>query len=257
MYNLPWLKAQRFFPRSAWKFFSTVVLLVSVIYLVPELFKYPAQLRVIKNIVQEIPEFEGKFENGRLNISKVKQPFFHKINEELVLVADSVGTQVDPVANFVTSSKISAILITADRLEYRNAKTGENRIQKWDNMPDYTVTKSTLQKNVELMSGPIAVIIFFVVLLLIYVGVFISKLYSVLLVSFIVSPIGRIFGRVWKWKELFTLTLMSITLPSLIELLSTLTRVEFQYIHFIALLAFVLAVVFTNDGQVEEDGRVV
>ena len=90
-----------------------------------------------------------------------------------------------------------------------------------------------------------------------YVGFFVSKLYTILLVTLFVSVTARLFGQVMKFAELFTIGLYAITMPSIISLILVLTGVEFSYVQFVALLAFMLAIVFTKDGTEKTDGRVV
>ena len=259
-YDSVWLKAVRGFPGKAWSYFCLFVFVVALVALVPIAFQLrPLVNELSQNFSSSAPDFEANLKAGKLSVRKLAQPFVYRSSENgLVLFVDTVSTSSVALDQYVTSTYADSILVTSDRIEFRDVSTGESRIQSWKDFPDYSFSKSSIilaiNRFVEPGNLAAAIVAIFIGL---YVGFFVSKLYTILLVTLLVSVTAKLFGRAIKFVELFTIGLYAITMPSIISLVLALTGVEFSYVQFVALLAFMLAIVFTKDGTEKTDGRVV
>lgn len=258
IYDFPWLKGKRFFPKDAWKYFLVFIFAFTFVSFIPQIFFLAQQAEVVKRVVNNVPDFGVEFTDGKLKISKLKQPYYQKVSEDFAIVADSTGINPDPVGNFITSTTVSYLFIGPDKLKYYNARTGMESEQKWSALLNSSITKAELQDALQKSTRfPYAVFLLLVIFAVFYFMVIVSNLYSVLMVSLIASIAAKFRGVKWKWKEIFAVTLFAITLPSLMEIVITLTGLQISYIHFIALLSFMLAVVFTETVEEQDDGRVV
>lgn len=250
IYNLDFLKAQRFSPKAAWKYFSVFILFFTFIFYLPGIFKFGGEISEVKRTVEALPDFEAEFKDDRLTVTKLKQPFHHKVNENFSIVIDSTGINADPVGNFITSTSVSYLFFAGDKMEFYDAESGAKTTRSWSSLPgtafDRSMLVNGLQKAAEF---PYSIIVLLVFILTAYVVIFISKLYTIFVVSLVVYLSARIRGMEWKWMEVFTVALFATTLPSLIEIGLSLTPLRISYIHFIALLAFMLAIVYTKDVE--------
>lgn len=211
-------------------------------------------------IINEMPDFDASIKDGKLSVTKLKQPHHQKVDEKFSIVIDSAELNPEPVKNFVTSTAVSYIFFGKESLEIYDSETGRKSLTSWSQFPDYELNKNSLLESFSKASKlPYSILVTLVVFLFFYTAIFIGKIYSVLVISMIVSVFSKLTMNNWKWKEIFTITLFATTLPSILELIISLTGIEIQYIHFIALLAFMLAMIFTKEGdkEVNEDGRVV
>jgi ABC-type multidrug transport system permease subunit len=202
--------------------------------------------------VKNVPEFDASFKNGRLTINKLSQPFVHEVNSGFTVIVDASSTSTD-VSKLVPSSN-SYLLFSQDKMEFYDGSNGQKTMQPWSKFPEASLNKAKLESLLQKMTEfPYAVIILGLFFVVSYAAVFISKLYSIFVVSLVVSISTHIRGMEWKWKELFSVTLFATTLPSIIEVLVSLTPLKISYIHFIALLAFMLSLVFTVDEKMDKE----
>jgi maltodextrin utilization protein YvdJ len=63
----------------------------------------------------------------------------------------------------------------------------------------------------------------------------------------LVLLLSNIAGRKWRWRELFSIGLFAVTLPSLIEFIMGFVRSNYSNLFFVAFLSFLIAIVFTKD----------
>ncbi|MFA6105352.1 MAG: DUF1189 family protein [Patescibacteria group bacterium] len=251
LYNPVWLKKQRFAADRAWTYFSLWVFVLSVAVAVPiSLSAWPIITNGQKYFSSNVPDFEANFKNGSLQVNRLAQPFVYRINDQFVLVVDTVRTTTAALTDYVTSTSKASLFVTADRMEFNDSESGQSRIQKWANVPDGTVTKGQLESTLKnflkpwfYFLGVIAVFIGF------YVVFFISKLYTILVVALVVSVMAKFTGRNLKLKNLFIIGLYAITLPSIIGMAFTLMGIGISYVEFMAMLAFMLAVVMSEKSK--------
>lgn len=248
IYDITWLKAQRSFPGRAWKYFALLTAVVSLVALLPIAYEINSFSRNFKSVIQDhVPDFDARLLNGKLTVSKMPQPFVYTVpNGNFLIAVDTSGATSTPAV--VTS--MSSLYVTASQLQLYDVSSGETRTQSWSGVPNYDFTRQDLldwaTRFMQWRYLTAATIAFAVAG---FIGLFVGKLYSVFVVSLVVSVAARLLGKPWKWKELFTVSLYATTLPTLISLVFTLTGLQFGYIHFIALLAFMLAAVFTKDDK--------
>jgi hypothetical protein len=249
LYNPGWLKKQRFAVDRAWSYFSILVFIFSVAVTVSiSVGARPMIISGQKYFSSEVPDFELNFKSGSLLVNHLAQPFVYRVNnDEFVLVVDTVRTTTAALTDYVTSTPLASVFVTADRMEFADNETGQSRAQKWTNVPDGTLTKKQIQSAVNdflkpwfYFLGSIIVFIGF------YVVFFISKLYTILVVALVVSVLAKFTGRNLQVKNLFVMGLYAITLPSIIGMVFTIVGVKIGYVEFMAMLAFMIAVVMTE-----------
>lgn len=273
-YDLSWLKKQRQARRSAWRYFAFLVLLLTLVSVVPIWVVLPGLLRGLKAEVQgRVPAFSATIRDGRLTIEGVPQPFVTTTGSGLVVLVDT-RTQSSSTLQGMLSPGQSGLLVSRDKLEWFDARASRGRTQYWQGTPDTSFTKADLTKWTEDLARPRWIVLAGGLLFLgWFIGLFLSKLFQLLLVSLLVGLVAGLSRRSWttapdaaqeksaampggspvRWGELFTIGLYAVTLPSLIALLFSWFSGAGNMVHFLALLAFMLAMVFTKDQTLEAE----
>ena len=247
LYNAEWLKSRRAAPQAAWSYFAILVFVVSVISaLTISGLVYP-ELRKIKDaLVSSMPDFEAKFNKGTLTIYKLPQPYiFSTPEKDLTIVVDTVTTSSVAITDYVSSTPPASIFITKYRIEV-NEEGGMSRTQKWEKIPDETITRKDVTDTAEKILRPwLFLLMSFVLFIGLFIGFFVSKLYTIVVAVLVASVFARFTNRDITMRELFTIGLYAITLPTLISALFLVIRVSIPYVQFLALLAFMLAIVMS------------
>lgn len=249
IYDLTWLKLQKRSAKRAWGYFAVFVLLVTVLWAVPASVRLPGEASKIKEqVIKNIPEFQASFKGGKLQVEGLQQPYVVKDNN-FVFVVDTVSTNTPELSSYLSDEFDSGVLVTRDAIEtYDNGGGGQTRTQNLKNIPDTQFNQETIIGLANKFLSPwfIALLILFMIIG-VYIGSFVAKLVSILVVTVIVKIVSAIGKRGWTFGELFTTALFAVTLPSFIRLVFNWLGIYFPFIHSLALLAFLLAVVFTKD----------
>lgn len=222
----------------------------------PFLLALPGLVKDWRVKLAEAPNFQAVLNNGAFTIAGVPQPLVIKgLGENFIVALDTASTTTSTVDSYLDSSAQSGLLVTNEKVELYNGVTGEQKTQNWKGTPDFSINKTKLNELVGkylnfswLAAGSV---LFF---LLVFIGNVIVRLMALLSVVVIVFILAKFARQSWKFKELFTIGLFAITLPLLLEALLGALSGAMIPIFFLALLAFMLALVFTkNDGAVKKD----
>ena len=255
LYDFSWLKAQRKNGELAWSYFLLFVFVLAAFTFIPAIILFPGNLKELKQEgFKKIPEFTATFSQGKLAISGLQQPLVYKDEtEDFVLVVDTVTTTALDLANFLPDKDQSGILITADKVEIFDADQQKSEVQYWTDIPDTSFDKARLQSWADtLLSTPVMFLIGLVIVIVLFMGMGIGKLFTLLLVIFIVWIVSELTKRQWKFGELFTVGLFGVRLPSFLAIVAKYFSVRIPGIFFLALLAFMLAVVLTKENEPQE-----
>ncbi len=248
MYNPEWLKANRADLGRAFSYFSLLVfVLTAAATVIIAVDLYPSLKEIQQKFSAEVPDFEAKFKDGGLMVQRLKQPYVYRVGEkDFTLVVDTISTTSVSLADYVTSTPNTSLIISADRIELNEVKNGLTRVQKWTGVEDADFTKADIESAISKFLTPL---IFFVAVLFLfvglYIGFYIAKLYSIFVAMLVVGVFAKVTGRELKLREIFVMGLYAITLPTIIAALFTLVGLDIAYVQFLALLAFLLAVLFT------------
>ncbi|MBI5729055.1 MAG: DUF1189 family protein [Candidatus Magasanikbacteria bacterium] len=254
--NLTWLKQQKHATGAAWKYFLLFAVLLTLASAIPLVASFPAAVRELKDkVMSNVPDFQATLKQGTLSVVGFPQPYIYRDKESgFVFVVDTFSTSSVALANYLKEDAGGGIRIGKDEVEMVDSLRGETRTQTWKNFPDYSITKAGLIQKITAYSGPgMAALIMGLVLILAFFGIALGKLWSILFVSLIAYIVSAVARRGWKWGELFVVGLYATTLPSIIAVAFALFRVQIGFVHFLALLAFMLAVVLTKEERTIED----
>jgi len=244
------LRQQKDQPKAAWGYFLSFLFLMIVAVTVPLLFGLPGVAREVAAKLKEAPDFQATLKNGALAVTGVAQPAVFKGDDSFVVALDTTATSTVVLDSFLEQAGQSGILLAADRIELVDGSTGQHKIQYWKNVPDYSLNKAAVVGAAEKYLGPgwlaVFALLFFVVVLLGSVLAQIVLVFSVALIVFVIAKVRR---QTWRFKELFTVGLFAITLPTIIAAIFTLLGIGTPLVQFLALLAFMLAVVFTKEEK--------
>ncbi len=248
VYDLTWLKLQRNNPKKAWGYFALLAVMVSVLWLVPDIFKVPGTVKELReNVVKEVPEFQATLKGGVLSVANLPQPYVLK-DSGYVLVVDTVSTDTPALASYLSGENASGVLISRKAIETYDDSRGQSRSQDFAQIPDGSFNRSDLVSVAQKILSPGSTVLLIIIMVLVsYVIVFVGKLISIVIIAFLVKIIARIMGRHWMFGELFTVGLFAVTLPSFINLIAAWSGAYIPYLHSLALFAFLLAMVITKD----------
>ncbi len=258
LFNISWLRQRKNEPGKSWGYFFIFCLFLSLVSTISITVAIPGMLKQAKTMVNEkVPEnFSAEINNGKLSVVGLPQPFVFKDEEKnnFVAVIDTVSTSSLSLRNYLTVAGQSGVLIDSEKIEFLNGQNMQGQTQYWKDVKEsnFRLDKPFLV-SVLSKTGPVfVIIIFLVVLVALFVAFVVGKLFSILMVTLILLVVTAIARRSWRFGELFSVGLCAVTVPSLISLVFTLFGVSIPYVHFLALLAFMLAVVFTKvpEGEV-------
>lgn len=252
LYNADWIKAKRFFPGEAWTYFSLFIFALAFLTTIPAAIAlHPALQDARDAFSKNVPAFTAEFKGGKLSVSNLPQPFIYK-DQNFVVAIDTVSTSTAALENAVSTTPNKLIITSAS---FEVLGEGQSREQSWSTVPDYSFSK---QYIIDLLGRFLSPGLYFAGMLAIfvglYIGFFIAKLYSIVLVTLVVTVESKIFGRNYRFKEILTMSLYGVTLSTIVGLVFAFSGLS--YVSFITLLAFMLAIVYTREDE-EEDGRVV
>ncbi len=257
LFNVQWLRARFLFPAQAWGYFFLLALFLSVFSLIPVVVMVPGAIRLVRSSIEtKVPNFDVSVQDGALSVSGIANPYSVSSEESgknLTLYVDTVATTTFDARELAQGPNGAVILATKDALEIYDKEQGRDQVIPWKNVGDFSFTKQMLLTQFDRYTSP-AVLPFIglLVLVITYVGFVIAKLVSILIVTLIVLVVCRIAGRPWRFAQLYTIGLYAFTLPSLIALVLFLIGLPVASIHFLALLSFMLAIVFTKDRSITE-----
>lgn len=260
LYDFRWLKAQRKNGELAWSYFLLFVFVAAILTIIPFVLMLPGDLKESKGEwLKKVPEFTATFSEGKLALTGLKQPFIYTDDQEqFVVVVDTVTTTSLNLDGYLDDRDYSGILVTADRAEFFDAQRQKSEIQYWTDIPDATIDRARVVSWADkLLSTPVVVLIGLFAVLALFIGIGISKLFTLLLVAFVVWIVCSFTKRQWKFGELFAVGLFGVTLSSIVALIINFAGVRRPGIYFLALLAFMLAVVFTKDETTESQAPTV
>lgn len=250
LFDVEWLRARRVVAGKAWGYFFVLLSLASFIGIGIMAVYVPRGIKEVKKFIQEqVPaNFEATISSGTLSITGVPQPYVFKDDKEsqFVVVVDTVATNTLSLKDYLQDSTQSGVLVDRAKIELFDAQSLRGQTQYWRDIPDTAFDRQTILSAVDKV-GPGLIALFLVLFVVVlFIVLVVGALFNILLVSVIVLIIASIAHREWKFGELFTVGLYAITLPFLISLVLQLLGVSIPYVQFLALLAFMLAVVFTK-----------
>lgn len=252
LYDVAWLKANKENRAGAWKYFfgfTAVLTIGTVAVMSGSLFSEIKPAR--EKALAAMPEFAAVFKGGELSITGLKQPFTYrgdsKDETKFVVVVDTVSTTTPELATLLDNEE-SGILITKQKAEFFDAKQQSGRTQYWQNMPDTSFNRARAASLITKFSSPPFLVLLLVIIgLFLFAGLIIGKLFLIIIATLIALIVARLAKRAWQWRELFTVGLFAITLPSLASLVLPFFGVATGHVPFLVLIAFMLALVLTKD----------
>ena len=249
LYNFSWLKSQRNNRRDAWKYFFLLMIILTLVAVVPVFVGLPKAIGELKTKAKDLPEFKATLNAGTLAVTDLKQPFVFKDDENFVIVIDTESAAAPSLNNFLAEGQ-SGILFSKEKVELFDNASGQSKEQSLKGMPNFAMGKTELVNNVDKYTGVKFLIIFDVVFLLVIFAVnFFTKLIGLLIALLIVLLAVKIAGKEWKFDELFNVGLYAVTLPILLGFALNLIGFTIS-VYFLAVLAFLLALVFTKDDSI-------
>ncbi len=251
LFDLAWLKAHRMETRGAWVYFLSLCAVLALALTIFLSFVGYSTLSSAKNALTRWPNFTATLKNGALTVTGLTEPYrYQTATKDMLVVVDTAATTTPVLTDYLATGQ-SGILITRDQAEVYDGGSGQSRSELWSNLPDYTVTRSSLQNLLETqLKSPWLVAYAFLLLLVVYVVLAIGMFSTIVLAGILSWMVSFFLRRGWRFRELLVVGLFAVTLPTLITVLFSVLGLGVNGIFFLALLAFMLAVVMTNDSQV-------
>lgn len=250
--NAPWLKEQRYSLKRAIGYFVLLVGLSTLLVALPIAISLPGLKQQTKTLIEQtVPAaFRATTQNGKLTITGIDQPLIYKnADENVVMVVNTLTTSTLFLDNFLKEYGVeNGVLITQEKMELFTKESWGSGEYYWKDLQNFSIDKTTMLGWLQMFSLPLLMV---VMIILFYIGFFVSKVLIIFIGVALVFLISSIVGKTWRFKHLFTIGLYGITLPTFIALLLTTFSITIPYVQFLAFLAFMLAMVFTKDSSVD------
>jgi len=214
LYNFKWLRDQKNNSSWAWSYFFLLIILVSGLSTISLGFKYFEAAPAFKaTVYKELPEFKVEVKDGQLQVTDLMQPYI-KSFENLVIVVDTVSTGTLDIKNFVKQDKQSVLLVTKDAFEVYNSDDKSTKSQAMKDFGGYKTDRAGVLKNVDfIFSNKMIGLVTAISFVVLFVFLAASNLFNVLFFSFLFYTIAKHQKLGWKFKEVFTVGLFTVTFP--------------------------------------------
>lgn len=256
LFNIAWLKREDVQPRQAWKYFCLLLAILSVFYTIPLVVELPKMFREAQAAVAAyIPDdFRAEVKNGQLSLSGFVQPLIVRDQKSgsFITVIDTIATTTLSLSAYIREGDRGGVLITRDKVEVFNDSAIQAVYMR--DVENSTFTKDSIVQFIKFLTKTWVLIVgMLLVGTIIYIGIFLWKLWVVFWSALIVMFVARISKKSLGFKRLFVLGLYSVTLPTVIMFAFFSVGITFPWLHFCILLAFMLAVVLTKTNTSESN----
>jgi hypothetical protein len=214
-------------------------------------YKYFEEAPKLKQMVySELPEFQAEVKDGQLQVTGIEQPYI-KSFENFAIVVDTVATGTLDIKSFVKQDTQSVLLVTKDNFEVYD---GQSKTIKKQSVKEFNNSKTDRADVLKIADSAFSNKIIWMVIIFCFVILFIffvvSNLLNVLFISYLFYSITKYKKLGWKFKEVFTVGLFTVTLP----LILTQAAPSF-YLNWVFMLVFagwMYLVVIKKDKVVKE-----
>lgn len=252
LYDVEWLRSRK--NKAGWGQFFAVMGITTLVVVIFLAIQVPRGIDEIKNIAnKEIPDnFRATLTQGVLNVEGFKQPYTFSEPNQFIFVLNTISTSTLSLQNFLTTAGESGVLIDQNKVEFYNAQNGQSQLQYWKNVPDFSIDKSFILNLPEKITPAMIAIVLIILGAVIFIGFTIASLITILLVTVVCLIVVSIAKKSWNFGELFAVALYAILPTLIISGVFSLLQINIPYIKFLALLAFMLAIIFTK-SKTEKD----
>jgi len=214
LYNFKWLRNQKDNASWAWGYFCLLIFLIAGLSVVTAgVGLWYGAPKIKEAIATNLPDFQAQISNGQLQVTGLEQPFEKRFNG-VVVVVDTVTENIVDAKSFVDEGDVASLLITKNKVELYDSKKDQVRTELMAKMPNFVTDRTQVINQVNnILSERILrwMIVAMFVLLFVFLGV--SNLLNVLFFSLLFYWIAKRKLLNWKFKEVFTVGLFTITLP--------------------------------------------
>lgn len=249
LFDFRWLKERRNNPGQSWSYFFLLVFLLSGLVLIPLFLQMPSSLKELRSLAdKKMPYFQAELKEGVLKISELEQPYVLK-EKDFVFVVDTVSESTQ-LSNWLEDDSFSGILITSDRAEVYNGVKKTSQVQFWKNLPDYRTDKNEILNLMDKWFRPAVVYLFgMLMFVILFIGLTVSKLITLVIVSALVLLISNFYKKEWTFKQLFSVGLFALTLPSILVVVLGGIGAQVSFLYSLILLGLMLAIVFVKNNR--------
>ncbi|MFA6547396.1 MAG: DUF1189 family protein [Candidatus Magasanikbacteria bacterium] len=251
LYNFKWLRDQRNNSRWAWGYFFLLIFLVAGLSTISLGYKSVEEVPKIKQaLYSELPEFQAELKNGQLQVNNLAQPYI-KSYDKLAIVVDTVTTGTVDIKSYVRQDGQSVVLIAKDIVTVYDTQDKSIKVQSLKEFGDLKFDRAGVLKIVDTMFGTkMFLIAMIVILALMFIFLVASNLLNVLFFSLLFYTITKRLKSDWKFKEIFTVGLFTVTLPMILVQIGT-----NMYLNWMSVLVFagwMYLVVIKKDVKIDK-----
>lgn len=257
LHDIQWIRDQRSTPGKAWSYFLPFVLLTTMLLVLPMLWKIPGALTTVSRAIEsDTSDFTVSMTNGVLSVDGLTQPFVYTVQEDnqppFKVIIDTSAVATSSIAAYLDPATEAGMLVTSDMVQVYEVETKKTEAQSFVDVPNFSVTKSDLlAKYQEFSSGGLRVVLGMLAIG-VYLMYLVGKIFYVLFFSLVFLIMCRLKKTSWRFRELFTVGLYVVTVPTVISLV---LHYSGLIIPFLPTLFFVLLfglVLFAKGEKTEE-----
>lgn len=235
LYNFKWLRQQRDNTSWAWSYFFLLTFFVTGLTVIPSAFKYFSEAPNWKaRIIQEVPEFQAQMKNGQLEVKNLPQPYIKK-SDNSVLVVDTVSTGTLSIGQFLNGENKLGILVVKDHIEVYNPEDKKIKSQAFVAGEDVQFDRALVLEWAEkILSNKMLSLFTLGFSAIIFVYLVAGNLITIFFVSLLFYQVSKRRDGNYKFKQVFNIGLLAITLPLILG----------QLVYGVPYLSLIISVMF-------------
>lgn len=250
LFDIEWLRTLRKYPRVAWGYATVFIVVIAILQILPTaLFALPRGFHEVELALKDtVPDFTANVRGGTLSVEKLAQPFVHeqKTDDSTFRVAvDTVSTSTVAIESYIKDKDHDAVLLfSRDAVSYYDGSDGQTQVEQFAGSPDSTFTKGDLTAMFDKLKKFGVPLLGVLLTLAFVVFSYLGKLLSLLGLTLIIYVVVRARKLTWSFKDLWTVGLFALTLPTLIQSIGRWLALPLGPLYTIVFLFLMFAVVF-------------
>ena len=248
LYDFKWLSGQKGKMKKGFIYFTLLMVLGGLVFLVGVLTSAPKFVKEFKNTVNnELPELTLVGEDNLIHIEGLPQPYIYEAegdDGDFIFVVDTSPEAESSLDDHIKSHHTGGVLLAADEIQVY--QKDQSKTTNWDlgNFDNFNFSKGDVVSFIDKWANTVVYgfAIFGTFMVIVFGGLF--KLAYLSFISFIVLVISNIADKKWKYGQIFTLGLFALTLPTVLSWALVRFWYPIPFFYTCALLFFMLMVVF-------------
>jgi len=262
VWDVQWLREQRKAGGRAWSYFFIFMLVIVLLQTVTLLWALPKGANEFwTEAKSEIPEFQADYTpEGGLLVEGVEQPYIFEEEDDgqsMYLYIDTLTTTTLAAEDIFPENIDIGILVTAQKATIYQESESKYETVVFRDISDesWDFTNEDVVEWGDKILAWIVWILAPIITLFMFIFWSIGKLVFLAWASLLAWLIARFGGKKWEYKDVYTVGLYAITLPTLVNLLLMAVGQRIKYIYVLLLVGLLVWVMYAGNEKGEKSEK--